>query len=77
MDFDICTVNSPLTYILTMAKLDATSHHLVTSLANYNFQLYYRVGRANIDVDALLRMSWPMYVPNTSGTYTKVTAAVL
>ena len=39
--FDVYTDNNPLTYILTMAKLDAASHCWVTSLANYNFLLYY------------------------------------
>ena len=32
-----------------MTKLDAVSHWWVDSLANYNFQLYYRAGKANID----------------------------
>ena len=59
MTFDVYTNNSPLMYILTMAKKDAVSHHWVASLANYNFQLYYRVGRTNIDVDALLRCPGP------------------
>ena len=39
--FDVYTDNNPLTYVLTTAKLNAVSHHWVTSLANYNFQLYY------------------------------------
>ena len=38
-----------------MAKLDAVSHCWVDSLANYNFQLYYRAGKTDIDADAL---SW-------------------
>ena len=33
----IYTDNNLLTYILTSAKLDATGHHWVASLANYNF----------------------------------------
>ena len=41
--FDVYTDNNPLTYMLTTAKLDAASHCWVASLANYNFQLYYRV----------------------------------
>ena len=51
--FDIYTDNNPLTYILMMAKLDAASHCWVISLANYNFQLYYKAGMTNIDVDPL------------------------
>ena len=34
---DVYTDNNPLTYVLTVAKLDAASHCWVTSLANYNF----------------------------------------
>ena len=43
--FDIYTNNNPLTYVLRMAKLDATSDHWVASLANDSFQLYYRAGK--------------------------------
>ena len=39
--FNVYTDNNPLTYVLTTAKLDAASHHWVTSLANYNFRLHY------------------------------------
>ena len=53
LNFDVNMDNIPLTYALTMAKLDAASHHWVASLANYNFQLYYRAGKTNINVDAL------------------------
>ena len=69
--------NNPLTYILTTAKLDATSHCWVASLANYNFQLYYWAGKTNIDADALLRVSWPGCMPDKSGTHLKVTAAAV
>ena len=51
--FDVYTDNNPLTYVLTMATLGAVSHQWVASLANYNFQLYYRTGKTNINVDAL------------------------
>ena len=53
LTFDVYMDNNPLTYILTTAKLDAASHHWVTSLANYNFQLHYQTRKANIDADAL------------------------
>ena len=75
LTLDVHTDNNPLTYILTTAKLDATSHHWVASLANYNFILHYRAGKANIDADALLRVSWPGYMHDSSGTHLKVTAA--
>ena len=49
--FDVYTDNNPLIYVLTMARLDAVSHQWVASLANHNFQLYYRVVKTNIDAD--------------------------
>ena len=74
---DVHTDSNPLTYVLTTAKLDVASHCCVTSLANYNFRLYYRAGKANIDADALLRVSWPGCMPASSGTHLKVTAAAV
>ena len=71
------TDNNPLTYILTTAKLDAASHRWVASLANYNFRLHYRAGKANIDPDALSRVSWPECMPDSSGTSLKVNAAAI
>ena len=44
LTFDAYTDNNSLTYILTTAKLGSVSHCWVASLANYNFQLYCRVG---------------------------------
>ena len=54
----VYTDNNPLTYILTTAKLDATSHRWVAALAAYNFTLNYRPGKANIDADMLSRIPW-------------------
>ena len=51
--FDVYTDNSPLTYILTSAKLDATGQCWVTSLANYDFQIFYKSGKSNVEADAL------------------------
>ena len=51
--FDVYTDNNPLTYILTSAKLDATGQRWVASLANYDFQIFYKSGKTNIEVDAL------------------------
>ena len=45
-------------YILTTAKLDATSHRWVAALVAYNFTLNYRPGKAHIDADALSRIPW-------------------
>ena len=75
--FDMHTNNNPLTYILTIAKLDAASHCWVTSLSNYNFRLHYRAGKTNIDADTLLRVSWPGCMPDSSGTHLKVTATAV
>ena len=38
---------------------------------------YIRVGKANINADALLRVSWPGCVPDTLGTYHQFTAVVV
>ena len=54
--FDVFTDNNPLTYILTLAKLDATGQRWVASLANYNFNIHYRPGKTNVDADALSRI---------------------
>ena len=75
--FDIYTDNNPLTYMLTTAKLDAASHCWVASLANYNFRLHYRAGKANIDDNALSRVSWPKCMPGSLGTSLKVNAAAI
>ena len=41
------------------------------------FPLYYRVGKANIDADALLRMSGLGCMPDNLGTHLQVMAAVV
>ena len=38
-EFQVFTDNSPLTYILTTAKLDATGHRWVAALSNYTFSI--------------------------------------
>ena len=50
------TDNTPLTYVLTTTKLDATGHGWLVALLNYNFSLIYRLGRKNLDADALRRL---------------------
>ena len=77
LTFNVHTDNNLLTYMLSTAKLDAASHCWVTSLANYNFRLHYRAGKANIDADALLRVSWPGCMPNSTSTHIEVTAAAI
>ena len=56
--FEVYTDNNPLTYILTTAKLDATGQRWVVSLANHNFKIFYRSGKLNVEVDALLCIPW-------------------
>ena len=51
--FDVYTDNNPLTYILTSAKLDACGQRWVASLASYDFGLFYKMRKMNVDADAL------------------------
>ena len=54
--FDVYTNNNPLTYILTSAKLDACGQRWVASLTSYDFGLFYKTGKTNMDADALSRI---------------------
>ena len=54
--FTVYTDNNPLTYILTSAKLNATTQRWVSELAEFNFNIKYRPGKSNIDADFLSRM---------------------
>ena len=58
--FDVYTDNNPLTYVLTTAKLDATGQRWIASLASYDFKIYYRSGKLNVDADSLSRIPWEM-----------------
>ena len=58
-EFQVFTDNNPLTYILTIAKMDATGHRWVAALSNYTFSITYKPGKNNKDVDALSRIKWP------------------
>ena len=51
-EFRVVTDNNPLTYVLTSAKLDATSHRWVAALAAYSFDMVYRPVRNNADGDS-------------------------
>ena len=51
-------VNNPLTYFLTMAKLDATGQYWVASSAKYSFHLHYKSGKQNMEADALSCILW-------------------
>ena len=58
--FEVFTDNNPLTYVLTTAKLDATGQRWVVTLANYNFKIFYKAGKLNLDADALSQIPWEM-----------------
>lgn len=47
--------NNPVTYVLSTAKLNATGHHWVSELADFNITLKYRPGKTNTDADFLSR----------------------
>ena len=44
-EFQVCTDNNPLTYILTTTMLDATSQRWVAALSNHTFIYTYTPGR--------------------------------
>ena len=50
---DVYTDNNYLTYIVMTAKLDAVGQWWVVALANYNFQIYDKSGKSNVEADAL------------------------
>lgn len=54
--FTVYTDNNPLTYVLTTAKLNATAQRWVAELADFQFVIKYRPGKANRDADGLSRM---------------------
>ena len=53
--FTVVTDSNPLTYLLTTAKLDATSYRWLSALSTFRFQLQYRAGKSNLDADGLSR----------------------
>ena len=57
--FQIVTDCNPLTYLLTTAKLNATDHRWLSSLASFDFTISYRPGKSNGDADGLSRMPQP------------------
>ena len=60
--FEVITDNNPLTYVLTTAKLDATGHRWLASLASYQFNIKYRPGKNHADADGLSRLPTIFYV---------------
>lgn len=54
-EFTVITDSNPLTYLLTSAKLDATSYRWLSSLSTFIFKIRYRAGSRNQDADGLSR----------------------
>ena len=51
--FEVYTDNNLLTYALFSAKLNATALRWIRELADFNFTIHYRPGKANIDADTV------------------------
>ena len=66
--FQVYTDNNPLTYVLTMAKLDATGHRWIAALSNYTFSIIYKPGKGHKDADALSCIKWSEAVELKSQT---------
>ena len=60
--FDVYTDNNPLTYILTSVKLDAMGQRWVAPLANYNFRIFYKTGKTNVEADVLSHIQRSRYL---------------
>ena len=68
--------NNLLTYVLTMAKLDATGHRWVAALSNYTFSIIYKPGKGHHDADALSHIKWPEAMELNSQTVEAVCEGV-
>ncbi|XP_068738778.1 uncharacterized protein [Montipora capricornis] len=78
--FTVYTDNNPLTYVLSTAKLNSTGHRCVLEVANFNFEIKYRLGKVNKDADTLSRLPLDInqYIPTcTLGTSQDVISAAL
>lgn len=66
--FTVLTDNNPLTYILTSAKLDATTQRWIAALSSYDFDIKYRSGVNNADADAMSRLPGLLQVTTSLDT---------
>lgn len=64
--FHVVTDSNPLTYLVTSAKLSATDHRWLSSLASFDFSITYRAGKAHSDADGLSRV--PRTLSSDAGT---------
>lgn len=58
--FTVYTDNNPLTYVMSTAKLNAVGHRWVGELSDFRFDIKYRPGKSNADVDTLSRLPLDM-----------------
>ena len=54
--FSVKSDCNPLTYVMSSARLDACGQRWVAELSNYDFDIFYRPGKNNVDADALSRI---------------------
>ena len=59
-EFVVRTDNNPLTYIFSLANLDAAGQRWVAQLASYNFALEYQKGKDNTVTDFLSHLDDPL-----------------
>ena len=75
-EFQVYTDNSPLIYVLTTAKLDATGHRWVACLSNNTFSIIYKPEKGHQDADALSCIKWPETMELNSQTVQAVCEGV-
>ena len=54
--FKVLTDNNPLNYVLTFARLDATTQRWIAVLSSYDFEIRYKPGIKNSDADGMSRL---------------------
>ena len=59
-EFVVWTDNNPLTYIFSLANLDAAGQRWVAQLASYNFAIEYQKGKDNTVADFLSHLDDPL-----------------
>ena len=54
--FTVFTDNNPVTHLLTQPRLNATAQRWAAELADFSFDIKYRLGKKNLDADPLSRL---------------------
>lgn len=57
--FKVYTDHNPLAYVTSTAKLDANGHRWLSELTVYDFEIFYKPGKLNLDADGLSRRPHP------------------